>query len=79
MFAVNGWKPTRLVLGRRQEEQGVKDESAGIRQTHLPQVQDHSAPRHRARDLFGSASQAAAGLIPASTGKPAITVHLRFA
>jgi hypothetical protein len=57
----------------------VKDESAGIRQTHLPQLQDHSAPRHRARDLFGSASQAAAGLIPVSRKNPVITVHLRFA
>jgi hypothetical protein len=60
-------------------KRGVKDESAGICQTHLPQLQDHSAPRHCARDLFGSASQAAARLIPVSSEKPVITVQLRFA
>jgi hypothetical protein len=54
----------------------VKHESAGIRQTHLPQLQGHSAPRHRARDLFGSASQAAAGLIPIpEEGDSVITVQ----
>jgi hypothetical protein len=60
-------------------KKGVKHESAGICQTHLPQLQDHSAPRHRARDLYGSASQAAARLIPVSSENPVITIHLRFA
>ena len=42
---------------------GVIHESAGICKAHLPQLQDYSAPRYCARDLFRSASQAASGLI----------------
>ena len=34
------------------------------------QVQSYSAPRHRARDLLGSASQAASGLIARSFKTP---------
>ena len=48
------------------EQSGVNHESAGICETHLPQVQDHSAARDRACDLYGSTSQTAAGLIAAT-------------
>jgi len=48
------------------EQSGVNHESAGICETRLPQMQDHSAARHRACDLYGSTPQTAAGLIAAS-------------
>ena len=60
----------REVIGRQGSDGGERmsatngrgHESTGIGQEDLPQLQDHPAQRRRARDLHGSAPQAAPGL-----------------
>src|SRR5664279_1475576 len=47
---------------------GVSDESIGFGKKDLPQLQDHSAQRCRARHLHGTAPQAAARLIGCVVG-----------
>jgi hypothetical protein len=43
-------------------QRNTGNESTGISQEDLPQLQDRAAPRYCFRDLLGSKAQAAAGI-----------------